>query len=179
MGSGPRNFGSDWIHIDGGDYPHLHSTNIVKLPLENESVDLIYSSHVIEYFNREEINAVLREWHRVLRPHAVLRVAVPDFETMAKLYVGGEYSLDSFLGPIFGQMIMGNKTIYHRTVYDFVSLKSILEKNGFEGVKRYNWRETDHSYYDDHSQAYLPHMAKNNGTLISLNVEAIKRKNNE
>jgi hypothetical protein len=28
--------------------------------------------------------------------------------------------------------------------------------------------------FDDHSQAYLPHMDKENGTLISLNIEAVK-----
>jgi len=41
-------------------------------------------------------------------------------------------------------------------------------------IKRYNWKDTEHSKIDDHSQAYLPHMDKDNGTLISLNVECIK-----
>ena len=31
-----------------------------------------------------------------------------------------------------------------------------------------------HSDIDDYSQAYIPHMDKDNGTLMSLNVEAIK-----
>ena len=42
-------------HIDGGDYPHLDSNDIINLPYENNSVDLIYASHVIEYFDREEV----------------------------------------------------------------------------------------------------------------------------
>ena len=46
---GWRNFGKDWIHIDGGDYDHLDYNNITKLEFKNESVDLIYASHVIEY----------------------------------------------------------------------------------------------------------------------------------
>jgi hypothetical protein len=29
--------------------------------------------------------------------------------------------------------------------------------------------------FDDHSQAYIPHMDKENGTLISLNIETIKK----
>ena len=41
LGSGKGNFGSDWIHIDGGDYPHLDSKDIVNLPYENNSIDLI------------------------------------------------------------------------------------------------------------------------------------------
>ena len=32
-----------------------------------------------------------------------------------------------------------------------------------------------HIDYDDYSQAYYPHMDKDNGILISLNVEAIKK----
>ena len=41
-------------------------------------------------------------------------------------------------------------------------------------VKKYDWKETDHSEFDDHSQAYIQHMDKENGILISLNVECVK-----
>jgi predicted SAM-dependent methyltransferase len=179
LGCGWRDFGPDWIHIDGGEYPHLHSKDIVSLPFKDNSADVIYSSHVIEYFNRTEILDVLKEWYRVLKPNGVLRLAVPDFQVMAQLYVKGEYQLDRFLGPIYGRMSMSGKTIYHRTTYDYESLKNILEFCGFEDVLRYDWKKTDHSGHDDHSQAYLPHLDKENGTLISLNVEAIKRKKYE
>lgn len=50
----------------------------------------------------------------------------------------------------------------------------MLETNGFENVHRYDWRQRIHKDYDDHSQAYFPHLDKENGILISLNVEAIK-----
>ena len=62
LGCGWRDFGKDWIHIDGGDYPHLDSKDILNLPYENNSIDLIYASHVIEYFDREEILEVLNKW---------------------------------------------------------------------------------------------------------------------
>ena len=45
---------------------------------------------------------------------------------------------------------------------------------GFKDVRRYDWRQTEHKDYDDFSQAYIPHMDKENGLLISLNVEATK-----
>ena len=64
--------------------------------------------------------------------------------------------------------------MYHKSVYTFDSLKEMLENNGFTSVQRYDWRERIHKDYDDHSQAYYPHMDKENGILISLNVEAIK-----
>ena len=69
---------------------------------------------------------------------------------------------------------MGEETIYHKTTYDFKSLKLLLENLNMKNVIEYDWRETEHSEFDDHSQAYIPHMDKDNGTLISLNVECIK-----
>ena len=71
---------------------------------------------------------------------------------------------------------MGNKKIYHKTVYDQYSLENLLHENGFKNATIYNWRSTEHSHVDDHSQAYLPHMDKENGTLISLNIECIAAK---
>jgi len=174
MGCGSRNFGKDWIHIDGGDHVHLDYQSITKLQLDDESIDLIYASHVIEYFDLVEINDVLIEWRRVLKKNGILRVAVPDFETMSRLYTLGQYPLERFLGPLYGRMNMGHETIYHRTTYDFNLLQKTLHSSGFENVRRYDWRETDHHMFDDHSQAYLPHMDKDNGTLISLNIECTR-----
>ena len=174
LGCGKRDFGSDWIHIDGADYPHIDSQNIESLDYRDKSVDLIYASHVIEYFDRKEVLSVLKEWKRVLRIDGVLRIAVPDFYQMARLYLVDSYDLEKFLGPLYGKMQMEKKIIYHKTVYDFNNLKELLEDVGFRNVNKYDWRETEHSEFDDHSQAYIPHMDKENGTLISLNVECLK-----
>ncbi len=191
LGCGWRNFGEDWVHIDGGNYPHVIGHNITKLDYPENSVDLIYNSHVFEYFDREEGFNVLKEWHRVLKPQGILRMAVPDFEAMAKNYLENKFPLTNFLGPLYGRMEMGmkggetGKIIYHKTTYDFSDLKSMLESVGFNGIKRYDWKTTSpHNSIDDHSQSYLPNkdfiptkekpFDKENGYLMSLNVEAIK-----
>ena len=174
IGCGWRDFGKDWIHIDGGDYDHLDSDDIFIKEYESNSADLIYSSHFIEYLDREEVIHLLERWKEVLKPNGVLRLAVPNFEVYANLYSSGEYPLDNFLGVLYGKMPMGDETIYHKTVYDFHSLKSLLKNIGMKEIKKYNWEETSHSEFDDHSQAYLPHMDKENGTSMSLNVECKK-----
>tara|TARA_Y100000593_G_scaffold80715_1_gene150733 strand:- start:683 stop:1222 length:540 start_codon:yes stop_codon:yes gene_type:complete len=174
MGCGWRDFGEDWVHIDGGDYPHLDSKDIFNLPYEDNSVDLIYASHVIEYFNREEVKGVLNEWIRVLKPGGKLRLAVPNFEELSILYLDNKIQLDGILGPLYGQMPMGDETIYHRTTYDYLSLEDLLSELGMKNIMKWDWRKTSHSKFDDHSQAYFPHMDKDNGTLISLNLEANK-----
>ena len=179
LGCGWRDFGDDWVHVDGGDYDHLDHDDITKLPIDDESADLIYASHVLEYFDREDALVVLREWVRVLKRGGRLRIAVPDFEAITIMYVMQKNTINciplgSFLGPLYGKMPMGNQTIYHKTAYDFDGLSQLLKSVGIESIKRYDWRQTEHSEFDDHSQAYIPHMDKENGTLISLNIEGVK-----
>ena len=174
IGCGKRNFGSDWIHIDGEKYNHIDSDDIFLNSYDESSAYLIYSSHFIEYFDRVEIIDILISWRRILKKNGILRLAVPDFKTCAKLYLNKSYPLENFLGPLFGKMKMNDESIYHKTVYDFISIEKLLKKVGMRDIKKYNWEKTEHSKFDDHSQAYLPHMDKKNGTLLSLNVECIK-----
>ena len=70
--------------------------------------------------------------------------------------------------------ISNDMTVYHKTIYDFKSLSKILAESNFLNIKLWNWRETCHSQHDDYSQAYLPHMDKEKGILISLNLECEK-----
>lgn len=178
VGAGKR-YLPGFVHIDLANYPHIDYKKDVRdlsfLPAGK--AELLYASHVLEYFDRWEVIKVLKTWRRALATGGILRVAVPDFEAMAKLYIKKKYKLDSFLGPLYGRMQIGNtdKMIYHKTTYDFASLKKLLRANGFTKIRRYDWRKTIHKDVDDHSQAYLPHMDKTRGTLISLNVEATKK----
>lgn len=56
MGCGWRDFGPSWIHIDSGDYSHLDYLSVIDLSqFEDDSIDLIYASHVVEYFDREQV----------------------------------------------------------------------------------------------------------------------------
>ena len=174
LGCGKRNFGDSWIHIDQADFDHIKYKDVTKLPYRNNTVEIIYCSHLIAYFDREEIIPVLNEWKRVLREDGILRIATPDFYTLIELYHDRDISLSGVLGPLYGKMGCNGDKIYHKTVYDFTSLKLLLEEIGFRNVKRYNWKETEHAQFDDHSQAYIPHMNKEEGVLISLNIECTK-----
>ena len=55
-----------------------------------------------------------------------LRLAVPNFEVCAELYLKG-LPFAKLFGPLYGKMQMNGKLIYHKTVFDFKSLKKILE----------------------------------------------------
>ena len=167
---------SGYYHVDALDYPHVdHIGPVDKLDfIPNDTVEHIYACHLLEHFGRKEFMDVLREWNRVLAPGGTLRLAVPDYEACARLYVNGK--LDGGLPTILGLMMGGQRDEYdfHKMVFDESSLTDYLKQAGFSDVRRWNWRDTDHADMDDYSQAYLPHMNKDNGTLVSLNLEAQK-----
>lgn len=162
-----------FVHVDRLDFAHIQQrTSLSDLSFAaNGSAELIYCAHAFEYFDREEAPKVLQEWHRVLRPSGLLRLAVPDFSVLAELYRDG-LALDKILGPLYGKIPSDDGFQFHKTCYDFASLEIILHSSGFKNVRRYDWRTTEHANVDDFSQAYIPHMDKERGRLISLNVEA-------
>ena len=176
MGCGWRNFGKKWTHIDLGNYDHLdYKCDVSKpLPLEDNSAGIIYASHVISYFDSEQIKEILTEWKRILKPGGTLRLATPDFQKIAHLYKTRFVTLSEVIGPLYGEMDMDGIKIHHKIVYDYPNLYILLNELGFKDIKRWDWRETEHAGFDDHSQAYIPHMDKENGKLISLNIECKK-----
>ncbi len=120
----------------------------------DNTVGLIYACHVLEYFDRVEVTDVLREWRRVLAPGGTLRVAVPDFAALVRVYqTHGQ--LDRLVGPLYGRIAVntpqGPAVAYHHTTYDYDSLRLVLEGAAFENVRRYDWRATEHSHVDDFS----------------------------
>jgi predicted SAM-dependent methyltransferase len=173
LGCGQR-FIPGFVHIDAVDFPHVdHVAAIDNLGfVANDSVDLIYNCHVLEHFKRRDTGRVLAEWQRVLKPGGVLRTSVPDFAALAEIYDRTK-DLSLVVGPLFG----GQNYLYniHYNVFDFPTLKTALEATGFVQVRRYDWRTTEHAGIDDYSQAYVPHMDKEHGTQISLNIEAVKQ----
>lgn len=168
LGCGKRKI-EGFIHIDNEPHEHLtHIRDIRDLSIfEDNTVDLIYSSHAFEYFHNPA--EVLQEWKRVLKPHGVLRLSVPDFAKLVKVYRKTD-DITKVIGPLFGHW--GNKQ--HYTCYDKRSLGMLLWDAGFSSIEEWDWRLTEHCNVDDYSQAYFPHMDKENGIQISLNIQAIK-----
>ncbi len=164
-----------WFHVDALDYSHVDRLGPVEdlSFLEDCTVELIYAAHVLEHFGRRTYTAVLAEWRRVLQPGGVLRLAVPDFAVAAQLYLSG--TLPRGIEDVRGLVCGGQRDTYdfHGMIFDEADLTRALREVGFSSVRRWDWRTTEHSWLDDYSQAYIPHMDKETGTLVSLNLEAI------
>lgn len=181
VGCGKRDFGPEWIHVDGGRFDHLLHHDIRLKRHATNSASVIYCSHMLEYFTYGEAAEILQGWYRVLAPSGILRIAVPDFERICFAY-GFGFAVKDIIGPVFGKMEMNGEIIRHESLYDFEKLEDILIGVGFSVVKKYDWRNTEHAHIDDHSRAHLPHDPEairignftDQHILISLNVEATK-----
>lgn len=88
LGCGNR-FITEWINIDFvSNHPKVIQHDLRKgIPLESGSVDVTYHSHVLEHFTKKQGEEFLYECYRVLRPNGVIRIAVPDLEQIARLYL--------------------------------------------------------------------------------------------
>jgi predicted SAM-dependent methyltransferase len=117
-----------FVHVDINDAPHIdHCLPLDDLSFfKSDSVDLIYASHVLEHFGRNEVQAVLNGWYRILKPGGILRLAVPDFSSVVKLYEneGLKDGLSGLIGLVCGGQ---------RNQYDFH--KIILTINNYFLVK--------------------------------------------
>jgi predicted SAM-dependent methyltransferase len=57
------------------------------LPYEDDSFDLVYHSHVLEHFSKNDGEKFIKECMRVLKPGGVLRIAIPDLEQIVRNYI--------------------------------------------------------------------------------------------
>jgi predicted SAM-dependent methyltransferase len=176
LGCGNR-FLPGYFHIDLWAYSHVNLVHDVRdlSMFKDNSIEMIYASHIIEHFDRKEAESILQEWCRVLVPNGTLRVATPDFDTLISLYNKG-CAFATIVGPLYGRW---DTNFGHKTIYTSKSLQALLISSGFDNIIEWDWRTVftgELQGYDDYSKAYIPHMDFEKGTLISLNVEARKSK---
>jgi SAM-dependent methyltransferase len=114
------------------NHSFVHHNLEYGLPFPDDSVDFVYSSHVLEHFYPHAAEHVLRDAYRVLKTGGRLRVCVPDLQHAYELYAQGrkEQALSYFFEPRSGEFHR------HRYMYDFDLLASALAKAGFRLIER-------------------------------------------
>tara|TARA_B100001093_G_C26740381_1_gene976371 strand:+ start:725 stop:1366 length:642 start_codon:yes stop_codon:yes gene_type:complete len=116
-----------------------------NIPLPSNSVDAMYTSHMLEHISREGAKTFLYEAKRVLKMDGVLRVSVPDL----KIYLD-KYSInkdaDEFMTGILVEappintlkqklFLLLNGYRHHQWMYDGKSLSLLFKKVGLKNVK--------------------------------------------
>lgn len=124
---------------------HIEYGDVTKgLPLDDNSVDVVYSSHMLEHLDQTEVPIFLQEIKRVLMSGGILRLAVPDLRKQVDQYIfWGD--ADRFVAGT-GMCVSRPRTIpqrlrmllvgtrHHQWMYDGKSLCRLLLSHGFGDV---------------------------------------------
>ena len=78
-----------WTNIDfASTNKNVITHNLLNgIPNQDESFNFVYHSHVLEHFPKNKAQNFINECFRVLKPGGLIRIAIPDLEQIAKLYL--------------------------------------------------------------------------------------------
>jgi SAM-dependent methyltransferase len=82
-------FHPEWVNVDVVPASReVIAADVRKgLPFADEVFDAVYCSHVLEHLPRRDAANLVGQMHRVLRPGGLIRIVVPDLETLAREYL--------------------------------------------------------------------------------------------
>jgi SAM-dependent methyltransferase len=117
----------------------------LRIPFPDSSVEVVYSSHMIEHLDRREAEAFLCEVRRVLRPGGIVRLAAPDLELLVASY-GIKGDADDFITRTHMCQERPRKVAsrvrlallgprHHLWMYDGKSLARLLSNAGFADAR--------------------------------------------
>ncbi len=130
-----------WAAYSSGAFRSLRYLDVSRrLRFPDATFDCIYASHLLEHLHPDVAENCLREAHRVLRPGAILRLAVPDLDQMVAAYDPADP--DEFLWGIYqGRGRRAKRTARHWWHYNEASLGALLRRIGFREARRCEFRE--------------------------------------
>ena len=137
-------------------WPKIHLVDIrKKFPLEDNSIDFIYCSHVLEHFERWQTIEILKECRRVLKVDGWMRIVIPDLDEMISEYIKNNkdskasnvffrevwgYYKDQLTGSVFDSL--KKKFIRdHKWGYNKRSITVVLKEAGFQKIKEKKFRQ--------------------------------------
>ncbi len=132
-----------FFNIDWSEDIFLHDLR-KKFPWEDETIDIIYSSHTLEHLNKPDGLNFLKECYRVLKSDGVIRIVVPDLKSVVSDYLNGSIAADDFvdvLGVIEERHDLTNPikkglayltNFPHRCMYDTETLIRKMSEIGFK-----------------------------------------------
>ena len=160
-----------FTNLDILPFPHVHYVH-VAYPLEifkSDSFDLVYASHILEHFSVPEMPRVLKEWRRILKPGGLLRLGVPNFPMLMRIYEDTG-DIKEIIGPLMGGQTDPHN--FHQSIYDERYLSGVLFAVGFQEVRSWDPAYVEqHDFEDTTSNVWR---IGGRDYAISLNLEAVK-----
>ena len=128
-----------FVNIDGNFQRRPDCTLDVRagLPFPDDSIEFIYSCHMLEHIYVYEAIVVLRECHRVLRPGGYVHLTLPDFNYVFDILQNG--AVATFPRPFKCREGQAVNWLFcdgqHKYGYTHTVVAELAEKAGFARVE--------------------------------------------
>ena len=161
-----------WINIDARHFSHIHivSNNINLDEFTDNSISEIYLCHVLEHVSFDDAKKFLSKMYLKLHSNGILRISVPSFDSIIKIYENNSSNLD-----LVKYALMGGQDYeynFHKSIYNKSELEMILTSSGFKTVEMWDTVADFGMPIGDWSATYYD--SKIGRIPISLNLKAIK-----
>jgi predicted SAM-dependent methyltransferase len=171
IGTGEINL-QGWINIDARNFPHVHivSDDMKLSEFSDNSIDEIYLCHILEHISYKNAEIFLKNLHNKLKSGGIIRIAVPSFDSIIKIY---HHSNNDF--NIIKYALMGGQDYeynFHKSMYNYNSLSSVLKNSNFHKISKWETIEDFGQTIGDWSDSLFK--TNNGDILISLNIKAAK-----
>lgn len=153
LGSGPAPVDS-FINIDFFGSPQAMGADLrYPLNLPSECTSGLFTEHALEHLSYLEVQNLLNECFRVLRPSGLLRVIVPDIALFIRHYYQG--NSDWFaewervtllprgrkLSTMMEALSFVTQEYGHRSSWDFETMEYFMRRAGFVDILRSSFRQ--------------------------------------
>lgn len=119
------------------------------LPFADQSIDIIFSSHLIEHIYHRHFKRFLAESFRILKSGGQQIIATPSLEKLCRALYGENDSIkrtiyETHLGKIMGKSLtpamvingMSHINYGHKYLYDFETISILATDIGYKAVSR-------------------------------------------
>jgi SAM-dependent methyltransferase len=139
-----------WVNSDINPWPGVDVVADIRggLPLPEGTFDYVVSIHALGDLPYVALDPALAELKRVLRPHGVLRLGLPDLDKaiaayMAKdidyFFLAPDSQVKSLSGKMIAQLLWFGQS---RSMFTVEFTTELLARNGFHSIRECQFRET-------------------------------------
>lgn len=133
--------------------PEILADITKHIPLNDSSVDLIFSRATLEHLTYPELINHFLECHRLIKKGGYIRMSVPDMDIMINNYLNKQEDLNAAINnsevsatlPLENHTdLFINRVLYfdHYYLHNYDTLNRALKKTGFNNVKKVKPGET-------------------------------------
>lgn len=144
----------------------VYMDGTTPFPIPDNTIDYVFSEHVIEHVEFEQGMFLLKECLRTLKSGGRIRIATPDLAKIIAIYTNPngnaqqqyiKWIMDTFRPQIgeYNPAHVINQSFHgwrHFFIYDQPTLKQAFEDAGFVDVKRYTPNKSDDEHLNNIEQ---------------------------